>query len=464
MYKYFVVGLACLLSHLAQSQTYLIGKVKDQKTKQPIAYCTVQILKKQYVAVANDNGDFTIIVDSTTFSKQDTIQFSCVGYESLKIPTATIIGNKQVFELHEKNTLLGNIVIRPEMVAKKLIEKVINKFGTNFSLEPTEQEAFCRSTTRSNGKFIGISESFLIFFSEGYNPKFSDDKYQFLIPNIVKKIHCRSSDYHLKNDYRGFPLESYRSDGMKELYSQKDVLYRGFLDKNNLKDFEISYADEIDNDYYVVSFVPKRISIGYKNSAFVPTLNKQIAGTVYISKEDLGIVKIETTTEKWSDKFQKIKDKLTNHTHRFVHQTTIIQFVTYQEKYYLSRINSLSKYEDYGWGFEEPKIIETSGELIISSVSNPNKTTETLKKEYGGFRQFGDLKIQTQLHQCSYEAQFWKSKSSQLYFDYESVKRDLKVPSLFSAEENHKRLSDVEKKEMIEKYTNEGKKLMKHEN
>ena len=446
-----------LFSALAYSQMTAEGVVIDKKTKEPLPFSTIRIIDKENVSIANDKGFFVLSYKDETNSN-DTLQISCIGYYSLRL-AITDARKCTLFALEEKSYLLSNIVVRPEIAADKLIEKVIKKFDDNFTKDAFEQEGFYRSTVSSDDKYAGITESFVKIYSDGHNKNFSDDKYQFLNSDLVKPLFCRHSKYTLRNDSRGFISKVHTPRGL--LFAKKDLLYNAFLNTKNMKQYLYQYLDEKDNDYYVIAFTPKNNRISYKNSAFEQYFDNQIEGKLYIDKADLGVVKIETTNEKWSNSFQKITDKLTNHTHRFINKNVSMQFAKYNTTYYLTSINSESSYEDYGWNNSKHVVIKSKGELSISNLSSYKHSTEKLKEEYGYFRQSGDVKIQSKQSECLYDNSFWESVEKQLVFDYQQVRKDLGSQELFTNEDI---LTTNEIKEIINSYSPKGKTLYYEKN
>jgi len=447
-----------LISTIAYTQILLDGVVIDKKTKQGLPFSTIRIKDKKNVAIADEKGHFVFSYVAEKFSKLDSIQISYIGYHTLKLAIEDIKKNN-TFELEEKTYTLSNIVVRPEMAADKLIEKVIQKFETNFSQDAFEQEGFYRSIVMSNDEYAGISESFIKIYSDGYNKNFSDSKYQFVNSDLIKPLFCRHSKYTIKNDSRGFIIKTPTPRGL--LFTKKDLLYNTFLTSKNVKLYLYKYLTEEDNDYYVIGFAPKKIKISYRNSAYEQYSNNQISGKLYINKADLGIVKIETTNDSWSSSFERVTDKLTNHTHRYISRNISIQFAIYNFKYYMTHINSEISYEDYGWSNSKPIIVKNQSELRINNLSSYEQSAERLREEYGNFWQSGDVKIQSKLSECSFDINFWNKAEKQLTFNYQKIKKDLGEQNLFT---NDNILTKDEIKEIINNYTPKGKALYYEKN
>lgn len=87
------------------------GKVLDQATQQALAYVNIGIVGKSIGTVSDEQGNFTLLFDSTQHSK-DTLRFSIIGYSSLSFLVGDFLNNRtEKILLHEKNTIMQEIII-----------------------------------------------------------------------------------------------------------------------------------------------------------------------------------------------------------------------------------------------------------------------------------------------------------------------------------------------------------------
>lgn len=58
------------------------GKILDSGSQSPIGYVNIGIIGKDVGTVSNEQGNFTITLDSQY--NRDTLKFSMIGFQSLK--------------------------------------------------------------------------------------------------------------------------------------------------------------------------------------------------------------------------------------------------------------------------------------------------------------------------------------------------------------------------------------------
>lgn len=85
------------------------GTITNKKTKEKIPFATVGLIKENIGTNAEDNGNFILV--SKNEKLNDTLIFSCVGYETLKYPVDQHNLRSLSIELKEKLNELSEVVI-----------------------------------------------------------------------------------------------------------------------------------------------------------------------------------------------------------------------------------------------------------------------------------------------------------------------------------------------------------------
>jgi hypothetical protein len=111
------------------------GVVVDKTTRKPIPFVNIGVVKKQVGTVSDQNGRFTL--DIPEIMKNDTLKFSCVGYNSYSTTPAKLIGNDNtqlVIELAERTTVLKEVVVSTKKAKTKVfgIERSSSLSHTSF--------------------------------------------------------------------------------------------------------------------------------------------------------------------------------------------------------------------------------------------------------------------------------------------------------------------------------------------
>jgi len=71
----------------------LNGRIEDLQTHKALPYATLEVFSLKTGTIADRNGDFKLTVSSANLVV-DTLIFSCLGYEKIKIPMAVYISSQ----------------------------------------------------------------------------------------------------------------------------------------------------------------------------------------------------------------------------------------------------------------------------------------------------------------------------------------------------------------------------------
>lgn len=115
----FIILVFICLPTLAQNE--FKGVVKDVKTNEPLPFVNIGVLNKGIGTVSDENGNFYLYIDSSKIGLNNVIQFSSVGYKSIKIKLADLkIGHNEykkvvmepdIFQLNEA-VIVGKSTLR----------------------------------------------------------------------------------------------------------------------------------------------------------------------------------------------------------------------------------------------------------------------------------------------------------------------------------------------------------------
>lgn len=153
------------------------GVVVDERKENPIPYCNIGIMGKAVGTMTNQNGQFIIKIPEKY--KNDTVSFSCIGFEAVYTPLAEFSDEPVTIELVKKTYQLKPIdIVRydPEVVFKN-IDKNISK---NYEHEFTLLTNFYREMIQENDAYTDISEAVLQVMKAPYFKESVNDHVKFL--------------------------------------------------------------------------------------------------------------------------------------------------------------------------------------------------------------------------------------------------------------------------------------------
>jgi len=79
----FFISLSTSL--FSQFQIVIDAYVIDKETNQPLPYTNIGFVNKNIKTIGDSNGKFTLIYDEEAIGKNDILQISALGYNSLQI-------------------------------------------------------------------------------------------------------------------------------------------------------------------------------------------------------------------------------------------------------------------------------------------------------------------------------------------------------------------------------------------
>lgn len=122
-YRCLFISILCLLPALCFAQKVYDGQVIDKATEDPIPGVNVTLIKEKIGTQTNKRGYFELSSEQSL--PEDTLQFSSVGYKTLKLPVSAY--QPQIFiTLEASSTQLNEVRIANK---KKRKDIVLDKFG-----------------------------------------------------------------------------------------------------------------------------------------------------------------------------------------------------------------------------------------------------------------------------------------------------------------------------------------------
>ncbi|MFD0797395.1 carboxypeptidase-like regulatory domain-containing protein [Maribacter chungangensis] len=84
------LSLLLFTIYSSQAQLNYTGRIVDAKTQEPLPYVNIGIVDKGFGTVTDETGRFYLVIDTQKFKKEDIVQISSLGYETIKIPIGQI--------------------------------------------------------------------------------------------------------------------------------------------------------------------------------------------------------------------------------------------------------------------------------------------------------------------------------------------------------------------------------------
>ncbi len=241
-----VAGTSVPLRETIQEFTEFKGTIIDSKTKEPLAFATLNVLETNISTITNSDGEFLLKVPNSYVS--NSIHISFLGYQTKTIPLSSLNGEDIHILLEEAAMQLSEIKINAPKDAKSLVKAALDKKGAYNFTEETIMTAFYRETIKKRRRDASLSEAIVEIYRQPSNSSKADK---------IKLIKARkSTDYSrldtLAMKLQGGPFSAIYADIIK---------YPQFIfNDNTFSEYEFSFdkPTEINNrSVYVVKFKPR---------------------------------------------------------------------------------------------------------------------------------------------------------------------------------------------------------------
>ena len=263
--KYFYIvisGVILFLIHPAvspaQNVIRLSGQVCNASTQKPIKYVNIGIAGQGIGTVSNDSGSFVLSVPSAKWN--DSLTFSCIGYQPQKMKIATHSDGKPVV-----------VFLKPEVVQLKQVEILSKKLKTKIK----------GNESRMSAIVFGVSHAFSLGVESGCVVKLPD-----------KPVYIKDFNFHIvtnNTDSVKFRLNIYSYDGSvgKNLLHQN--IYFTVLGKKpgdfkvDLSKYHIVVRGNVFVAIEVVDVYSRPVNPAIKNDEYKYD-RMYISGTIFGSK------------------------------------------------------------------------------------------------------------------------------------------------------------------------------------
>lgn len=248
------------------------GLVIEDETNLPIPFAHVYLDNRNTRTITNIDGKFELNISNPT--KTDTVNISCIGYETYRQYILSIDTSNKIYSLKMHSFPIEQIVVKP-IDPLEIIKKAINNISVNYENSPCVLTAFFRETNRLDDKYLSISEAVLSIYKTNYAINYERDK--------VKIVKGRKSQNFE-------PLEDYDFKVVGGLYNnlKLDIVKdkASFIDEEFFEKYNYEYDKIIsvnNRPAYLILFDQKDSENGllYQGELYIDVETYAFAGTEF---------------------------------------------------------------------------------------------------------------------------------------------------------------------------------------
>lgn len=147
-----LILLALLNVGQINSQTKLIGVVKNNSTNLPIENANITSNNQLFATSTNSDGNFELTIDNKI--KNTEIIVSCIGYDSKTIIIDDVKSFPLIVNLIEKSILLEEVFV---VSVKNILNNALEKYNQNYLLN-SQYEIYFKQVSAFDGKIKRYAE------------------------------------------------------------------------------------------------------------------------------------------------------------------------------------------------------------------------------------------------------------------------------------------------------------------
>jgi hypothetical protein len=221
------------------------GRVLDRERKEVLPYTGISILGTNIGTLSNIDGDFELKIPEK--NKQDTVIFSHLGFQQYRKPIEEINAEISSIQLQPTSIHLKEVQIIV-LNATEIVNRVVEKIGTNYPQEPEIMTSFYREVLKQDAKYIDVAEAVMDIRKAPYGNA--------IIPDRVKVVKGRKSHNVEAHEYVDFKMQ-----GGPYYITQLDMIktLESFLDPE-FRDSHKYWLDDVveidERKTYVIQFKP----------------------------------------------------------------------------------------------------------------------------------------------------------------------------------------------------------------
>lgn len=301
----FVALFLFTFNGMAQQNLVIEGTTTDAVSGNPIPFVSIVLKNSARGMMSNDAGVFRMHV--TEEMQNDSLLFSCIGYELAKIPVSALIGKNESIQLIPKSFELQEVVVFP-LLPEEYIRRAVEKIPMNYASEPSISTGYYTELMSENKQFLkyeeAVTETWVPAIGDTAKPhtsvlhaRMAKDlvELQFMREHLEKKAEKQARKQARKNKKTG--EESPAEEADQEIVSANfggpaQVLasdparnHDAFMKPENFKKFNYRFEPQValgDKTLMVIAFDQRRQIEQTKTN-----------GKIYIDMESDAIVAIE---------------------------------------------------------------------------------------------------------------------------------------------------------------------------
>lgn len=167
----FVALIWVAANGFSQQSEYILGKVVDATTQEPVVFASIRIKNRALGIISNVDGDFKIPLKYKEYG--EVVEISSMGYELMEIDLNDLNPSQlNLFKLKPNIEILDEVILiskkKKALSAKEIVSKAIENIPKNYPQTPFSYVGYYRDYQVKNDIKFNFNEAILEVFDNGF--------------------------------------------------------------------------------------------------------------------------------------------------------------------------------------------------------------------------------------------------------------------------------------------------------
>jgi hypothetical protein len=171
---FFLVLFLASNTILSQQDEYIVGKLTDSDTQEPIAFASIRIKNRALGIISNTDGSFKIPLKYKEYG--DIIEISSMGYQTKEILIQDFLFNElNDVQLQPAVLKLDEAIVTAKskrakrLSARQIVRRAIRSIPENYPVEPFSTVGYYRDYQLDSSQYVNLNEAFIEVMDEGFH-------------------------------------------------------------------------------------------------------------------------------------------------------------------------------------------------------------------------------------------------------------------------------------------------------
>jgi hypothetical protein len=174
--------MAILPEIYSQQPVYVLGKVLDSKTSQPVSFAALHLKDAQFGVYSNAEGDFRFL--NVPGFQTDSLILTCIGYKKLSVAFSSLKASEMnILKLVPNIHGLKEVTViarKKRLNTESILAKAIRNIKKNCPVVPFSYVSYFRDYQKDSSNYLNLHEAIIQTLDKGFKNTPDSNRYRLI--------------------------------------------------------------------------------------------------------------------------------------------------------------------------------------------------------------------------------------------------------------------------------------------